>query len=191
MVATLTGQSRLTVDITYNSNPDGATNPFRISGAPNSNSLVIPDIKLIYGTGTVLDANGAIPVNDEYFFYGTIAAGATKSIDLIGGADANPFGTALAFTHIKYGLVCNIGTVAAGGPDGISSVQVGPRGVANAWQGPWGGVGATVYEEVYWRWEYPGPAAGIAVTAGTGDLFLVKNNGAADVTAMIYLAGKK
>lgn len=185
MAATITMTSGLKIDGTYNAGATGHSNLDRVqAGSDGSNSAILPNFGLTYGTGTVVDSNGLVPVNDWYIFQGTIAAGATKSIDLIGGADVNPFGTALAFTVLKYALVGIIS------PDGIIKVQIGPRGVSNAWQGPWGGTGVTVYQETQYRWEWTGPAAGIAVTAGTGDLFLVKNPGAADLTCFIFLAGK-
>lgn len=192
MAQTLTGTIRVTVDLTYNNNPAGFANPARLNAGPNgSNSAVVDDVTLSYGTGTVLDAAGAIPVNSTFFWQGTIAAGATKTVDLIGTADDDPFGVDLAFTVVKYFFVANLGTVAAGGPDGISYVLVGPNAIANAWQGPFGGVTAVAALTVYWNWSMGGPAVGWTVTAGTGDLFMVKNPGAADVTALIAIAGKK
>ncbi len=186
MTATITGLSKKSLELTYNAGYTGYSHLTKINAGPNgTNGAQFPDIGFSYGTGTVLDGAGAIPVNDIYFFQGTIAAGATKSIDLIGGADLNPDGIALAFTKIKYALVAIVD------PDGIVSLQVGPRNVSNAWQGPFGGVGATLYETVYWRWEWGGPAAGTTVTADTGDLFIVKNPGAGDLTVIIAIAGKK
>ncbi len=192
MTATLRGTSKVSLDVVYNANFTGYSHLSKILAGPNgTNDASFPDVTLSYGTGTVLDGAGAIPCNDIFFWQGTIAAGATKSIDLTGGSDANPDGVALAFTVVKYFLVANLGLATGAAPDGIQSLQVGPRNVTNAWQGPWGGVGATVYETVYWRLEYAGPAAGITVTAGTGDLFIVKNPGASDMTVLIFIAGKK
>jgi hypothetical protein len=122
-----------------------------------------------------------LQANKLYFFQGAIASGATKSINLNGGSDKDVDGVALALSKIKYALVAVIS------PDGVKYVQVGPRGVSSAWQGPWGGTGATVYINVPYRWEYCGLAAGIAVSSG--ELFVVKNPGGASLNVLIALMG--
>lgn len=185
MAATLTATSTWSFSGTYNTGTTGTTIVAIVNAsATGSNSAVIPNFGMTYGTGTTIDSNSLTPVNEWYVWQGSISGSGTKSIDLTGGSDANPFGTALAFTYIKYYFV---GIIA---PDGIISVKVGPQGTSNAWQGPWGGTGATVYRSAYYRDEWCGLAAGSAVTAGTGDLFIVTNPGGSALTALILIAGK-
>lgn len=150
-----------------------------------SETNVMPTFGLIFGTGTVIDSSGYTPVNTEYFFKGTIAAGGTKSIDMIGGADLDTFNVALALTLLKCYVVW------IDSPNGIKAVRVGPQGVSNANAMGFGGVTAAVYRTTYWYDAWAGIAAGLAVTAGTGDLFIVTNPGGADLTVGIYFAGKK
>ena len=191
MAATFPGTDKVAIDVTFNTGGVGINTSARIqASAAGASAAIIPDFTMVYGTGTVLDANGAVPVNSLYFFQGTIANGTTKSIDLIGGADLDVFGVAMNLTKVKWFCVANIGTAAGAVPDGINKLYVGPQGVANAFSTPWGGAGATVYEECYWSKQCRGPATGWVVTASTADLFQVKNPGGTDLTVLIAIAGK-
>lgn len=186
MAATITAVSTWNFNGTYNAGISGSGSVSVVNAsATGSNSAVIPNFELVYGTGTTIDSSSRTPVNDWYIWQGSIGATSTKSVELYGGSDTNPFGVALAFTHLKYFFV---GVIA---PDGIISVRVGPQNTAAAWQGPWGGTGATVYKSTYYRDEWCGLAAGSAVTDVTADIFPVYNPGAASLTALIIIAGKK
>lgn len=158
----------------------------RVQAGPNgTNAFVVPNVALTYGNAVTL-TSGAHGVQDIYAEKLTIAASGSTSIDLSGSSSyKNPFGVNLAFITIKYALFCVLT------PDGSKYVKVGPQAVANAWQGPWGGVGATVYEAVYFRKELVGPAAGWAVTAATADILPISNSGGANVDVAVFIAGTK
>lgn len=185
MAATLNGTLKIGFDGSYDAGASASGRVDRLQIGNNAPKFIAEDAALAYGTGTVLDANGAIPVNDWYDEIVSITTGATKTIDLTGGSDANPFGVALAFTVVKCVIVALLD------PDGINYVKVGPQAVANAWQGWFGGTGAGMYESVYWSTVHAGPAAGWTVTAGTGDLFTIINPNAGTVSVAIFIAGKK
>lgn len=117
----------------------------------------------------------------------TIASGAggTNHFDLAGSLVSQLHGGTLTFTVVKL-LV-----VAIDAPNGTKKLQVGPQGVAAAWQGPWGGVGATVYTEVVsWSVLVNDPFTGYAVTATTADVLGVVNNSGTSVTARILIVGE-
>jgi hypothetical protein len=113
----------------------------------------------------------------------TLAAGASKDYDLAGGL-VNSLGDTLTFTAVKLVLV------AIDAPDGTKAVRVGPQGVANAWQGPWGGTGATNYTEVgNWLPVVNHPTTGYPVTSGTAEALRVNNPTGGGVTYRILIAG--
>jgi hypothetical protein len=113
----------------------------------------------------------------------SILTGANDDLDLAGGL-TNPFGTAITFTVVKW-LIIDIDA-----PDGTKVLRVGPQGVANAWQGPHGGVAAGNYITVHRSLFHVEPYTGWTVTAGTGDILRINNPGAGTVNYRIWLGGE-
>ena len=106
------------------------------------------------------------------------------NIDLSGVLADGVGNTGLVFAKIKLAVV------ALYSPDGTIALRVGPQGVANPWQGPYGGSGATVYKTVkYWDVIDYDPVTGTTVTAGTGDILGIYNPGGVAVDYQILLAG--
>lgn len=141
--------------------------------------LVLPDLTLTLENGT-----GTGKANLYYLAKRTLAATTYDLLDLAGGLTAFN-GATLTFTKIKRILV------APYTPDGTVKVRVGPQGQANPWVGPWtGGVGATVYKDVFFREEFQHPYLGWDVTAGTGDIFPVYNPGASSIDYAIWIIGE-
>lgn len=191
---TITAVSKTNLYFSYNlGNPGGNQVGTLQVGSAGTAGNVVPDYVMDYGTGTVLDATGAVNVNTLYCFQGNVAASGTKQVNLNGGTD-NDFvtGLGLVMSKAKYFLVANLGqtSVSPLAPDGVQFFNVGPQGVSNAFATPWGGSGATVYEQVPWCIEHRGPAAGWAVTASTAMLFCTANPGANGLTILIVVAGK-
>lgn len=111
----------------------------------------------------------------------SLAAAANDDIDLAGGLAT--LGTTLTFTVVKYVMTAIVS------PTSVKRLRVGPGGVANAWQGPWGGTGATVYDEV-WDWrDWSNPYSGWTVTAGTGDILRINNPSAGAVSYVVLIVG--
>ena len=113
----------------------------------------------------------------------TVAATTYDNLDLSGSL-VDGLGNTTSFTFLKLAIVALVS------PDGTKKVRVGPQNQSNAWQGPWGGVGATVYREVpYWDvvvWE---PVAGYAVTNASTDIFPVYNPTGSSLDYVVLLAG--
>lgn len=112
----------------------------------------------------------------------TIAGAANQDIDLT-GALTDDMGQTVSNAVIKELLV------AIDTPDGVMSVRVGPQGVANAWQGPFGGTVATSYETVYDVQRWTNSWNGWAVTAGTGDILRLNNPGGTAITVHVVILG--
>lgn len=151
-----------------------------------------PSASFTIGTGftkhalDLTDGTGSGNANEVYVARNTITTGANLDLDL-SGALTNPLGQTIVFTGIKVLLV----QLAAASMDGTNKVRVGPAGVTNAWQGPWGGTGATVYHEVYEALYFATRYGAWAVTAGTADILRITNPGASSVTVDVLLIGTK
>lgn len=188
-----TGSDKVNITINYNlGNPGGAQvgNVLASNSQSGQAQNQITDFTLSYGTGTVLDANGAVNVTGLYVYNSTLANATTKSVNMNGGSDVDfVSGAALVWSKLKYAFVANLGIV-AGAPDGLLYLQVGPQGVTNAFNAAWGGSGATVWNYCPWSISLRGPAAGWTVTAVTAMLFPVNNPGATTLQILIILAGK-
>lgn len=133
-------------------------------------------------TGNLANGTGNQQANTLYVSQFSVSAGGNTDIDLAGGL-TDFRGNTITFTAIKMLLL------AISSPDGTKKLRVGPQGVSNAAQLWFGGVGATVYEEVFdavCRWN---TYAGWGVTAGTGDILRVNNPGAGAVSANLILIG--
>lgn len=188
-----TGLDPVNLSINYNLGNAGGSQVGNANASPSLNGQAqnqITNFALSYGTGTVLDANGAVNVTGLYVYNSTLAATTTKSVNMNGGSDADfVSGVALVWTKLKYAFVANLGIV-GGSPDGLLFLQVGPQGITNAPALFWGGTGATLYNLCYWSLPLRGPAAGLTVTPSTGMLFPVNNPGATILQILIILAGK-
>lgn len=113
----------------------------------------------------------------------TVLAGANDDLDF-SGVLVNGLGETLALIAVKLLLI------AINTPDGIKKLRVGPQGLAQAFQGPWGGVGATNYDEVTdWRFAILNPWDGYPIVAGATDKIRIANPSAVDVTYRILAAG--
>lgn len=132
-------------------------------------------VSLTYGTGSG-QANWA------YYASRTVATVTADNLDLSGSL-TDGLGNTISATKLKL-LV-----VAVSSPDGTKTIRVGPRGVANTLQGPWGGTGATVYTDVTtWHVLYE-PVAGWNVVGGSSDILGIYNPSASSVTYSILMAG--
>lgn len=182
MAANITGGFTLSGSASYQAAGGGISVP--IDGITlGQNDFAVVNPQLAYGTGASLTSAGAIQINDWYSKLASIGATTTLTISLNGGADANPFGTALAFTALKF-LV-----IAVMGADGAKVVRVGPQNVANSAQLWFGGTGAQAYEQVYFSTMKVGALAGWTITAATAMNFNIHNPGASAVSVAILLGG--
>lgn len=111
----------------------------------------------------------------------TIAASGTQAVDLAGSL-AGPFGTTLTFAKIKMLLVM----AAAGNTNNVNVVQPASNGVPIFLAA---GDGMPVKPGGH-LWWYDPSAAGVAVTAGTGDLLNLINSAAGtSVTCDVVIIG--
>lgn len=129
---------------------------------------------------TFADGNGDEEAQSWWHDERTVAATTADNIDLAGTLSGVLGGTVTAL-KVKWIVV------AIDAPDGVKTLRVGPRNQANAWQGPWGGTGATVYQDVTHHLALFEPYAGWTVTAGTGDVLGVYNPSAVSVTYRIWV----
>jgi hypothetical protein len=136
------------------------------------------DMKLTLGYGT-----GNNQANNWWADERTVAAGADDDLDL-SGTLSNVFAELLSLTAVKL-LVILIKDA-----DGVKKLQVGPQGLTGAFQGPWGGVGATNSTTVdSFAAPINHPWAGYPVGAGATDKLRIHNPSAAPVTYRILVAG--
>jgi hypothetical protein len=168
----------------YERTASGTVDESKLRANDVSQAFRLPNLALAYGAGTVLD-NGRVQANDWFRGVVTIAATTTVTLDLIGSSRQNPWGVDLAFTSLRYVLAAVVNA------DGSKKVRIGPQNTANAAQLWFGGVGAQAYDEECWRLEKFSPPAGWAVTAGTGDLFVLNNPGGSSIDVALLLAGVK
>lgn len=129
---------------------------------------------------TFADGNGSGQAETWYSGERIVAATTADNLDL-SGVLSNVFGVSIAAVKVKW-IILAIVT-----PDGTKTIRIGPRNQANAWQGPWGGTGATVYQDVtHWQ-PFFEPVNGWSVTAGTGDILGIYNPSAVSVTYRIWI----
>jgi hypothetical protein len=111
----------------------------------------------------------------------TVAASATDTIDLAGSL-SDAFGAALSFARVKAILV----QAATGNSNNVNVVRPASNGVPLFLAA---GDGVPVKPGGLWLWVAP-DAAGVAVTAGTGDLLDFVNSGAGSpVTYDVVIIG--
>ena len=142
-------------------------------GSGNFDAISIP---FAFGTGSE-------QASEYWHDERTILTTANDDLDLAGGL-VNPFGTTLTFTVLKW-IIIDIDA-----PDGTKSLRVGPQGVANAFQGPFGGVLAANYVTVHRALFMVEPYTGWTVTAGSVDILRINNPGAGTVVYRIWLGGE-
>lgn len=137
--------------------------------------VVLPAVAVDLASGT-----GNNQANKVYLELRTLAATTTDSIDLTSLTDFQ--GDALSFAKVKYVFV---GIVDA---DGTKELRVGPQGAANAFDGFWGGTGATVYDRVWHSQEYKQLVGGVA-TGGTDKVLAVHNPGGSSLDYALFVVG--
>lgn len=179
MANTLSGSLTVSGNSSITQTTGSGVNSSNMAGVtPGSNTF--PEMVTSLSNGT-----GSGQANEQFAKSYDITTGANQDLDLTGTALQNGLGENIAFTAIKLFVV------AIHSPDGTKKVRVGPQGVANAWQGPYGGTGATVYEEVLEYMVKINQYGGWTVTAGTGDILRINNPGASTVTVSVWLLGTK
>ena len=148
-----------------------------VNDSVSSGSKSFPDMLF-----SLSDGSGDGQASSWFRKYLTIAAGATTSLDLSGGTETDPFGTALSLTNVKTFVVAIVD------PDGTKAVRVGPQSVANTFVGPFGCT--SFYTLVpYWSVHVNPSAAGWTVVAGTQDKFALNNPGATSVDVVVWIIG--
>jgi hypothetical protein len=90
----------------------------------------------------------------------TLASSAQQTVALTGLVDN--LGNSLTVTQIKMAMVAIVS------PDGAKKIRVGPQGVASAWQGPFGGVTTTSYDQFTELWLASSTLATTGYTVGAG-----------------------
>ncbi|MER7212451.1 hypothetical protein ABT340_35810 [Streptosporangium sp. NPDC000239] len=111
----------------------------------------------------------------------TIAASGSDALDLAGSL-TGPFGTTLTFARIKMVVVL----AAAGNTNNVNVVMPGSNGVP-LFLAASDGIAVKPGGMLFW---YDPSAAGVVVTAGTGDLLNIVNSGAGtSVTYDIHIVG--
>jgi hypothetical protein len=140
-------------------------------------AVSVPDLGLSFTYGT-----GSGQANKLYYASRTVATVTADNLDLAGSL-ADGLGNTITFTSLKLMLFAVLE------PDGTDTLRIGPRNQSNPFQGPWGGTGATVYQDVTHHWYAYAPVAGWTVTAGTGDILGVYNPSAGSVTYSVLLVG--
>jgi hypothetical protein len=138
-----------------------------------------PSLAVTYASGS---ATGQI--QKYYARRFTIAGGANQDIDLAGSvtSDLVSSGT-VTFATVKELIVAIVE------PDGTKVIRVGPQNVSNGWQGPFGGVGANDYEQVYHHFRRSNPFSGWTVTAGSADILRIHNPGGSAVDVDVIILG--
>lgn len=135
-------------------------------------------------SGTFTDGTGSNQCNEWFHGQYVITAGSNQDLDLSGSLN-NIITPTVVFTGIRQLIVALISPT-----DGYV-VRVGPQGVTNAWQGFWGGVGATVYSVGDPVIHGKAGGTAVAVTAGTGDILRLNNPNAGSITVQVHILGTK
>ena len=149
-----------------------------VSDGFSSGSGVFPAMSYTFS-----DGSAAGQANKYYRSVNTIAAGATQSFDLAGSL-VDPFGATLTFLTIRAVVVSIVD------PNGIKALYVGPQGVTNAWQGPFGDIDATSYLATKSYVSFiDGLNLGWNVNAGYADILPIMNSSAVSLQYVIYIVG--
>lgn len=136
------------------------------------------------GVTSFSDGSGPGQAQQIYRNAFTLAAAGTLTIDLRGGGgELDAAGAALSLALVRS-LYLGLTTTPAAGV----GVRLGPQGVTNAFQGPWGGVAAANYLLIDDWLFLPSPVVGWTVD-GTHKILTVNNPGAGSVSGVIEIAG--
>lgn len=163
-----------------------------VSQTANFGTGALPskNLAFTYGTGANANAPAQINANCWYLNQRTVAATTADNLTLYGSlTDAE--GATLNFKFIRYVLIIIVS------PDGTKYLNIGPRGVSNAWGGaanmPWpGGATSVVYDQCWWTWEICQPFAGYTVDHTTpADVLGIYNGSAESVTYAVWLIGEQ
>ena len=116
----------------------------------------------------------------------TLAPSTAFNVDLLGGTgEVDTANIALAMSQVRW-IYLELTT-----PGLLTSLRLGPRGVTNGWQGPWGGVGASNYATVPHIFDVnDGYDLWAAVGAGA-KILSIYNPGLAAVAGTLLVAGTK
>lgn len=129
-------------------------------------------------------AAGANKVKQGWRDQRVLAAGANDDLDLAGSL-TNELGESVVLTSIKLLLIAIVA------PDGIKKLRVGAQGLAQAFQGPFGGVLAADFLEIdNWCPCINHPWDGYPIVAGATDKIRINNPSAVSVTYNILAAGQ-
>lgn len=129
-------------------------------------------------------AAGPHKIKQWYNAQRILAASADDDLDL-SGALANEFGESVVLTSVKVLLIAIVA------PDGVKKLKVGPQALVLAFQGPFGGVGATNCLEVdNWCPVINHPWDGYPVVAGATDKIKINNPSGVTVTYNVLAAGQ-
>lgn len=113
-----------------------------------------------------------------------LAAGANLDIDLLGGTgELDQLNLALAFARVRW-LYLEVTT-----PGLTTALRIGPQAVANAWQGPWGGVAAGNYAQCAHIFHLTDNYDNWPVVDGTHKIVRINNPGAAAVSGTLLIGG--
>lgn len=154
------------------------TDPATLQAQPASYGQgILPSSVFTLASGT-----GTGQASKWYLARRALAGTTFDLLDLAGGL-TDYAGASLTFSAVKRCLVAVVS------PDGTKKLRVGPQDQSNAWQGWFGGTGATVYEEVFHTTDRKHPYAGWTVTGGSADVLAVYNPGATSVTYAIWIIG--
>lgn len=134
------------------------------------------ELTLSYGTGDE-------QATTWFTATGTLAAAGSQNFELVAGSLTNNLGQSIAWSAVKHLMLVIVDS------DGTKQLRIGPQAVANGWQGPFGGVGASNYLDVFDWFILPNRWDGYAAGVGNSVLRLY-NPTAADVEYALFAAGK-
>ncbi len=151
------------------------------------------DADTVKSSQSLANGSGANQINQHYAAQITLAAATNQNIDLY-GALTNAFGETINFTAIKVLHVENIGA-----DDGSSGYTVqagedllvgGASAVGNAWGTLFNNNPDSKLTVVSGGMlTLTAPLAGFAVTAGTGDILRIRNNGTKTIKFNVVIEG--
>lgn len=126
------------------------------------------------------DGTGLNQANNIYHAQRLLTTGASEDLDLAGGSLLNPFGNALTFTKIKAIVIFALTTNTT-----ILTLSRPTNGLPF-----FGAVGDALDLKPGGLFHFVDPsAAGVTVTAGTGDLIRVANASGASASYQIIIVG--
>lgn len=138
---------------------------------------------LINAVANFSNGTGADQVNQVFTDTRTLSASATENLDLAGSL-ADAFGNTIALTKLKAILI----TAASGNTNDVQVTRPASNGVPLFLAA---GDGLPVKPDGFFLWVAP-DAAGVTVTASTGDLLTITNSaGGSSVTYTVVIIGSE